>query len=303
MEPGTLYQLRNLIHRRNVKPNPKVDVNSSEDFVEVITIGHVLSAVMSHLKISSFDEVPAEQVLSPNLWMEDDSVRKQVLNDNASSVVNKYVHLSTIFKESESDKSISKVSTSAYDYACEALTLGLLIFDFKDAIREGDGGRVLSVWKYLFLLFKATGKRNYAMEAFTLLTQCYFLLPPNIAEQLKWSRFVNFYGLPGRNVSCDLHMEHLNRLVKTAIDGLGANKTENAISRASKAMGVIAEIIKSYDSSLKVCEASAIHHDISFKNDLKKISDQFMECDVFNPTKSSRHKSYDDLAVSDDEYN
>ena len=108
------------------------------------------------------------------------------------------------------------------------------------------------------------------MEAFTLLTQYYFLLPPNIAEQLKWSRFVNFYGLPGRNVSCDLHMEHLNRLVKTAIDGLGANKTENAISRASKAMGVIAEIIKSYDSSLKVCEASAIHHDISFKNDLKK---------------------------------
>ena len=69
MEPGTLYQLRNLIHCRNVKPNPKVDVNSSEDFVEVITIGHVLSAVMSHLKISSFDEVPAEQVLSPNVWI------------------------------------------------------------------------------------------------------------------------------------------------------------------------------------------------------------------------------------------
>ena len=56
-----------------------------------------------------------------------------------------------------------------------------------------------------------------------------------------------------RNVSCALYVEHLNRLVKTAIDGLGANKTKNAISRASKAMGVIAEIIKSYDSSLKVC--------------------------------------------------
>ena len=85
--------------------------------------------------------------------------------------MNKYVHLSTIFKESESDKSISKVSTSAYDYACEALTLRLLIFDFKDAIREGDGGSVLSLWKYLFLLFKATDKRNYAIEAFTLPTQ------------------------------------------------------------------------------------------------------------------------------------
>ena len=74
MELGTLYHLRNLIYRRNVKPNPKVDVNSSEDFVVVITIGHVLSAIMSYLKISTFDEVPAEQVLSPNFWIEDDSV-------------------------------------------------------------------------------------------------------------------------------------------------------------------------------------------------------------------------------------
>ena len=126
---------------------------------------------MSHLKISTLDKVPAEQVLSPNLWMEDDSVRKQVLKDIASYVVIKYVHLTTNFKESKSDKSISKVSTSAYNYACEALSLGLLIFDFKDAIREEEGGKVLSVWKYLILLFQATDKRNYAIEAFTLLTQ------------------------------------------------------------------------------------------------------------------------------------
>ena len=46
-------------------------------------------------------------------------------------------------------------------------------------------------------------------------------------------------------------MEHLNQLVKTAIDGLGANQTENAISHVSKAMGVIAKIMESYDSALK----------------------------------------------------
>ena len=34
--------------------------------------------------------------------------------------------------------------------------------------------------------------------------------------------------MQGRNISCDLHMEHLNRLAKTAVDGLGANKTERA---------------------------------------------------------------------------
>ena len=106
------------------------------------------------------------------------------------------------------------------------------MFDFKDAICEGGGRRVLSVWKNIF---QATDKRNYAIEAFSILIQYYFLLPLNVAEQLKWLRLVNVYGSPERNLSCELHMEHLNQLVKTAIGGLGASKTENAISHASKA--------------------------------------------------------------------
>ena len=62
--------------------------------------------------------------------------------------------------------------------ACEVLSLGLLFLNFKDAIREGDGDRVL-----------------------------------------KWSRFVNMKGLSGHNISCDLHNEHLNQLLKVAIEG------------------------------------------------------------------------------------
>lgn len=65
------------------------------------------------------------------------------------------------------------------------------------------------------------------------------LLSPHLAEQLMWSRFVNVHGLPGHNISCDLHMEHLNCLVKIAIEGLGANKSMKAISRAAKAIGVL----------------------------------------------------------------
>ena len=55
-------------------------------------------------------------------------------------------------------------------------------------------------------------------------------------------------------MSCDLHMENLNRFVKTAIDGLGANMTEKAVSRALKAIscalkaiGVLSKIMESYD--------------------------------------------------------
>ena len=107
----------------------------------------------------------------------------------------------------------------------------------------GDGDRVIAIWKYLMLIFKAMGHRNYAAEAFTLLSQYHLTLPPNLAEQLKWSRFVNVHGLPGDNISCDLHQEHMNRLVKVAIEGLGANKkSSKAVIRVGKAVGLLAMI-------------------------------------------------------------
>lgn len=82
-----------------------------------------------------------------------------------------------------------------------------------------------------------TGHKNYALEALTVLSQ-YVTLPPNLAEQLKWSHFINTHGQPGRNISCDLFMEHLNKVVKVAIEGLGANQTEKAIVRVGKSVGL-----------------------------------------------------------------
>ena len=111
---------------------------------------------------------------------------------------------------------------------------------FKDAIREGDGGRVLRVWK----LFKASNKANYGIEAFNLLAQYHILLHPRLSQQLiLWSRFVNTPGKQGRNIPCDLHLEHLNRsLKKTAINGLGANKVPNAIERAGRCIGEVVSL-------------------------------------------------------------
>ena len=39
------------------------------------------------------------------------------------------------------------------------------------------------------------------------------------------------HGLPGRNVSCDLHMEHMNQECKAALSRLGSNVTDRSIKR------------------------------------------------------------------------
>ncbi len=92
--------------------------------------------------------------------------------------------------------------------------------EFRDAIREGDGLRVLRCWRYLLPIFFGTGRTNYSYKAQNMIYQ-ELTLPPRLSNQLLWSRFVNVHGIPGRNIAGDLYTEHLNRIAKEAIKLLG----------------------------------------------------------------------------------
>ena len=67
-----------------------------------------------------------------------------------------------------------------------------------------------------------------------------------------WSRFVNSRGGVGHNISCDLHMEHLNRALKTALSGLGANVSQGSIARASKRLKVVTDVTANFDNAAGV---------------------------------------------------
>ena len=82
-------------------------------------------------------------------------------------------------------------------------------------------------------MFFSSG-RNYALESLKFLLQHDLTLSPRQSDELLWSRFIYFHGLPGHNIPNDLHMEHLNRLIKTSLKGLGANKTPKAIFTAGR---------------------------------------------------------------------
>ena len=73
------------------------------------------------------------------------------------------------------DNSEQTLQDHVKEYACDVLSLGLLYLEFIDAIREGDGERIIRCWKYILLLFKDSGRTNYSIEAFTLLVQYHFL--------------------------------------------------------------------------------------------------------------------------------
>ena len=77
-------------------------------------------------------------------------------------------------------------------------------------------------------------------------------------------------------------MEHLNKLVKVSIEGLGANKSKKAIQRVAIAMGVLSKTTRSFDDEVGVVLPSGKHSEQSQLKDVAKIVQQFLECDPFN---------------------
>ena len=90
-EHGTLYQLRNKINRTNVVKNPKSNFDACDDFIETIITGHILSAALKTLEISSLQDQPSDVVIgiesAENLWTYTNTERKAVLHTVSQKIV------------------------------------------------------------------------------------------------------------------------------------------------------------------------------------------------------------------------
>ena len=143
------------------------------------------------------------------------------------------------------------------------------------------------------MLFKATNSRNYAIEAFTLLAQYQFMFTEQMQLQLLWNRTVSVHGQPGKNISCDLHMEHLNRECKTSIAGLGANITDAAIQHVGKSLYTSSTILDNFDQLNSIRPESGFHTVRSSDADITKLLKQLhTDSKVFSYVPGRKHTNF-----------
>eukprot|EP00731_Ephydatia_muelleri_P010254 Em0005g840a len=280
MDTGTLFQLRNVINRRNVITDVSKDLTACEEFMQLATIAHVMSAAIHIAGVTNMSEL-SSKIMSTDKPM-------AAVKSLVKTLISEMVRIEYIAGTSESTcPSIDSVQ----EYAKETLSLGLLLLEFKDGIREGDGNRVLRCWKYFLLFFRATKHKNYCIEAFNLQMQYYYILPKRYAEQMLWGRFINSEGGPGHNIPADLHMEHLNKLLKGTICHLGANKTPQAIIRAGKALGALKYILEEFDRSTGVW-VTTNHTTRSEAEDLMKMVTELSQNKVFSHKPGRNHQIF-----------
>ena len=190
------------------------------------------------------------------------------MKELAKKIVERFVQL-----PSESSGGVE--NDRVHVYAKEMLTLGLLWHGFHDAIKEGDGDRIL----------KLTTHRNYAKEAVNVLYQYYYVFSERQKSQLLWSRCVNTRGYAGCNIPCDLHMEHLNRRLKTVIRSMGANVSPSRVERAGRAIHQVQKLCEVFERQTARRLTSDTHSDThpypSFGKDFSAVFKCLLDEQVF----------------------
>lgn len=261
MDRGTLYQLKILINRSSVPSQPDKDMKAAEDFLDVVIHALVMAAagmLCNQREINSVAEM-------------------------AGGIFKTYINL-------QLGKSTSvPCNDGIYLYACDLLMLGMIWMGFHDATREGDGERVLTYWKFLLPIFKVLGRKNYSIEAVQMQLQNCHYLSERQSAQLTWSRFVNTHGRKGTNIPCDLHLEHLNRRLKTSIRNLGSNIKGSTVVRAAKTIGVVNHICDLFEEKTTQTKESDKHSVPSFYKDFQMILTELTSLQVFTIHPGRQH--------------
>lgn len=239
----------------------------------------MVAAAMKLLGMETLSDTPSAQYAPKgNLtWTCTDEERKPLLDEITRDIVKSF--LFTDYNASTSHTTSSE--DMMYQYSTQLLTIGCMYLEFRDAIKEGDGIRVLRCYRYLLPMFISSGRTNYAMESLNFLMQYDYLLSPRQAEELLWGRFINTHGQAGRNIPNDLHCEHLNRLVKTSITQLQANKTTRSMERVARALGTVYPILHNFDKDNHVAEPSASHKEVKSFQDFKSVLSCLNKASVF----------------------
>ena len=160
---------------------------------------------------------------------------------------------------------------TVHNYARVLCHYGSLALEFVDAWEEGDGERICRCWKVFLLHFYGNGRTKYSWEALRLQLQL-LSLPSTLSEQIKWNRVINTHGGLGRNIPCDLHNEHVNKLFKEVITNMGANLTDTAMHRAARAVTTLHHIRTNFDKVSGVPVNTSAHSTRSDDTDVLRVA-------------------------------
>ena len=197
-------------------------------------------------------------------------------------------HIMNKHPESPHAQEVQHSQATIGDYCRTAMGMILLAHDFSDARKCGDGERILRLYKFFILHFRAAGKFKYAYASLRLQAQIQCLLTERMAHVLTWNRFVNNRGRPDSNVEVDRENEHRNRAIKQETRSFYGKLSDKSIKRVGEAAQSLEQILLQADKAANVKSSSGKHKKVDTSGDVLALTDVFNKERVFQSGQDRR---------------
>ncbi|XP_048238711.1 uncharacterized protein LOC125372507 [Haliotis rufescens] len=333
---GTLYAARNKMNSRNVPSDPHDNFYASSEFMDKVTTAYIIAGGLHHFKMENLHSKPKPDYAGPvgdhdamkeyimehaHQFVENHAVpHVQNLPDygiQSNDIKCRYCdkeyrrpmslrkhearihgHPDPQFNQQSGISPPVKTSykSSVYDYTKLCLTLGLLRLNHNDAIRFGDGERLLRLAKFFCLYYKGGKCPKYAFALLETTAQAQCLLSERQAERFVWNRTVNHQGKIDTNHPNDLDLEHCNKVFKEDVHTYRGKYTEKTILRVSRSALATDGICKKFDNVSSVRQCSGKHKKTDMADDIQLLAEQLHSIgNVFDIDDSRVHDSFPNL--------
>ena len=203
----------------------------------------------------------------------------------------KVVENCTIIGDAILGSNMEESGDKKYDYARTFCHYAALALEFYDAWHEGDGIRILRCWRLFLPHFYESGRTKYSLEALRLQMQIKFL-PHHLVHQITWDRFINTHGGLGRNIPCDLHNEHVNKVLKGMIRHMGANFSQNALTNVARSVTYMSSVTNVFDQLCGIIQDSVAHTTKDDVSDVKHVVNVVKSENLWKIHKGRAHRSF-----------
>ena len=92
-------------------------------------------------------------------------------------------------------------------------------------------------------------------------------------------------------------MEHLNAIAKWYVKAPGANKTEAAIQRTTKALGTIVPVLDQFNTENSVSIPSGAYKRTSTEKDIPILITELLNFEVFDKIPGRKHKLFSTIII------
>ena len=123
------------------------------------------------------------------------------------------------------------------------------------------------------------------------------VLSPCLAHHVLWDRFVNTKGGIGRNIPCDQHNEHINKLIKHIITSMGGNLTEEALRRAARSVSTLEALCHQFDKCTGVPCSTHSHYTLGDTKDIGKVITTVSNRKLLSVISGRKHTFYPNVAL------